>query len=864
VSDSHVPDSVVADSVYPQIRISRKITSKTRQRSKVDDQLDPRRRADTGAHHWGVCLSGGGIRSASFSLGVLQEMHGHDMLYGEQKADYLSAVSGGAYMAGALTLIARGPFPGERVDRSPGATGWPDEQIETPDAAWPAFGAGTPEEGFLRNRTQYLTHGSGGIWAAAWRMVLGVVFNLALLGLAIHTLFRPVGWIYGAVWAHFRRNSSAAVVPCATTAGGKPCFGVVAVHTSLHIASAINLTAAGLGAAAVVCGLLWLMRRWVHQGVSATLGALSGIAVGAAILLAIFAIGIPHVLQFVLVDLPRHGIGQKVVSSTQSRSGQASSTLGRGFVATLIASVLAGIGAVRGVTSTNPAAKSVENAALSFSRRLWARNRMAVINLVAAIFGPLLVVIGALWCIALGAATPPATTGVHSGAELLRLAVPAAVLLLIWAFGDVTNWSLHPFYKRRLAAAFALRRIRPPRRAFSPTAVMDQEPDERLDIEERPNACPYPLSESQTDRTPTLLVCAAVNVSDYGASPTGSHVTPIVFSAEEIGGPVLGGMSMQLYEQRTQNRWRDTTLPAAMAMSGAAFSPSMGKMTRPPLRFLLALANLRLGVWLPNPRVVGAGIGLKQTNQTYGAKRTATDTPRPPATGAKPRYRYLSRPRPDYLLRELLGINRIDSRYLYITDGGHYENLGLVELLRRGCEWIWCIDASGDGLETFNTLGEAIALANAELGVQVAIEPEERLVPTVDEIKQRADQGKPPLAKGVCQRGTIYYHDPDREGTLIYIKAGVTSDAPWNVRSYQERNPRFPYDPTANQLYDAERFDAYRALGGFAMHNAWETYGRQFDAFRQQHHPGIDLRKPHTEISSVADTEEATHEPSEQ
>ena len=111
--------------------------------------------------------------------------------------------------------------------------------------------------------------------------------------------------------------------------------------------------------------------------------------------------------------------------------------------------------------------------------------------------------------------------------------------------------------------------------------------------------------------------------------------------------------------KRRRTRVSDFSLPAAVAMSGAAISPSMGKLTRRPFRFLLALANVRLGVWVPNPRWVDA-MGSKQTGR-------------------------FGRPRPSYLFNEMIGRNRIGAKYLYVTDGGHYENLGLVELLRRGC-----------------------------------------------------------------------------------------------------------------------------------------------------------------------------------
>src|SRR5207247_11035285 len=98
------------------------------------------------------------------------------------------------------------------------------------------------------------------------------------------------------------------------------------------------------------------------------------------------------------------------------------------------------------------------------------------------------------------------------------------------------------------------------------------------------------------------------------------------------------------------------TLPEAVSIAGAALAPDMGKMTRAPLRILMTLLNVRLGVWLPNPRRI----------REFRDGRRALS------------------PRPHYLLCEMLGQNHLDAGCLYVSDGGHYENLGLVEQLRRG------------------------------------------------------------------------------------------------------------------------------------------------------------------------------------
>ena len=109
----------------------------------------------------------------------------------------------------------------------------------------------------------------------------------------------------------------------------------------------------------------------------------------------------------------------------------------------------------------------------------------------------------------------------------------------------------------------------------------------------------------------------------------------------------------------------------------------------------------RLGTWLPNPHYV----------------RLLRDAPPLYPLRALPRLRAAS-----YFYRELFGINRRDARLLQITDGGHYENLGLVEALRRRCKVIYCFDGSGDPGQYLSTLADAVRLAEFELGVEITLD----------------------------------------------------------------------------------------------------------------------------------------------
>ena len=209
----------------------------------------------------------------------------------------------------------------------------------------------------------------------------------------------------------------------------------------------------------------------------------------------------------------------------------------------------------------------------------------------------------------------------------------------------------------------------------------------------------------------------------------------------------------------------------------------MGKLTVPPLRSLLALFNLRLGVWLPNP--ANANI-VKQVKQGE----------------------LHSRPRAMRLIREFIGRNKIKSRFIYVSDGGHYENLGMVELLRRRCTEIWCVDASGDPPGSTATLTEAMRLAEAELGVRWHNEGELKQFAFKDDDQRPEDPGYQLLGSTAAK--VEYSLDyPDEPGVLYVIKVGLATESPEHLHDYQRRDPAFPYDPTGNQLFRADRFDAY-------------------------------------------------------
>jgi hypothetical protein len=219
-------------------------------------------------------------------------------------------------------------------------------------------------------------------------------------------------------------------------------------------------------------------------------------------------------------------------------------------------------------------------------------------------------------------------------------------------------------------------------------------------------------------------------------------------------------------------------LGTAMAISGAAASPNMGFYSEPALAFLMTLFDVRLGWWLANPK------------------------------GTSKNWRLAS---PDFgfycLLSELLGATNDDSDYVYLSDGGHFENLGIYELVRRRCKLIVASDASCDSAYGFSDLHNAMERCRADFGIEIEMK--------LDEIGKMRPAGQPPRATAHYAVGAIHYCPgvPAQDGTLIYLKPALVATDAADVLGYASRNSAFPNDSTANQWFDESHFENYRAMG---------------------------------------------------
>ena len=213
----------------------------------------------------------------------------------------------------------------------------------------------------------------------------------------------------------------------------------------------------------------------------------------------------------------------------------------------------------------------------------------------------------------------------------------------------------------------------------------------------------------------------------------------------------------------------------AMAASGAAISPNWGYHTRPAIAVLLTLFNVRLGWWTGNPRHI-------RTWKKYA-------------------------PSIFYLAAELIG-NASDKRgYVNLSDGGHFENLGIYELVRRRVRFIICSDADADPQFQFEDLGKAIAQCRRDFGVEIRLGAERTITVSKEPVFRQAHYAV----------GVIVYPGQDEKGLLLYMKSSLTNDEPSDVLATRAGHPNFPHDTTLNQFFDEQLFESYRALGEHIM-----------------------------------------------
>lgn len=785
-----------------------------------------------------ICCSGGGIRSASFCLGGLQTLMDQGLY---QKADAVIGVSGGGYIAAAYH-VARWQSVTE-----PGGGLWQ----ETPEP--PVFAPESAELRWLRRNTRYLFDTPRVALLGMLSLLFGIAVNLILLAAVLGGTAWWLGWLLAASdgidgWATAQaRGGDYAGV---WTWLGKTWWLLFAGLAMFVLEKVIDRY--------VAVPIRW---RTVGRNLSYWL------IVGGALTIVLF-IGLPNLLEALHNYAATHQdeyasliymiglvpdkvcaarLDAQLVACGVAVGGEldtdivGADTVSGGSLAAVVVAVL---GAVRTALSVVSSDKGADKGVRALLGRVWDKLSAVVLPWVAATVICLVAVALLIRWVAALLANPSLLTN-------WRLLGVFAVLLLIIKVGtDANRTSLHHFYRERLSHAFLVRRegsMIEPVAYRTPLRFSEAEP---------PLATARGSGGVGRRIGPRLVACAVANVSDPELVPSDRDCTPFVFGHAEIGltdrllpaGQATSASGM--YEFAADPGYRDATIPAAMAMSGAAVSPLAGRanVRVGPYRLLLALANARLGVWLPNPLwiddvavvrqliklgspdAVGGWARLSGTDQRMLYLDLLNDADRrwlyhraaPPVGGddywfdpgpredARPaawRFRLaafarmvLHKPGPFWLAKEAIGKASYIDRLLYVTDGGHYDNLGLVEALRQQPDEVIVLDASSDPEDSFQALGQAIATARMDLDCEVDFDPREM---------RKLEKARSTAAWG---RGTVRYRDGGT-GTILLAKVILVEGLPWDLETYQANHPQFPRTSTGNQLYGEFDLEAYRILG---------------------------------------------------
>lgn len=361
------------------------------------------------------------------------------------------------------------------------------------------------------------------------------------------------------------------------------------------------------------------------------------------------------------------------------------------------------------------------------------------------------------------------------GATYLGVALAlSAVCLLI---GPNSN-SLHRLYRDRLSRAFLMQR-----------KTIGKKPSEAVDTWKFSSLKPFDKKAGSWKEgaafSPYLLSNAAINLEgSKDLNKRGRNADNFIFSPLHVGSQSTGYVRSTDMERVVP----DLSLATAMATSGAAASANMGRQTVKILTFSLSLLNIRLGYWLANPmRIQAFKSWVNRWVANVGTWYFAAET-----TG-------------------LLSENMLN---VYLTDGGHIENLGIYELLRRRCKVILAVDAEADPALTFPSLVNLEVMARIDLGVRIDLGWQAIQANSLG-ITPGAPYGPggPPGRHGPHAAIGIIKYDDDETGVLIYIKSSLSGDENDYILDYFKRHPTFPHETTVDQFFTEEQFEAYRALG---------------------------------------------------
>ena len=635
----------------------------------------------------GLALSGGGVRSASFNLGLLQALHAQGFL---KWIDYLSTVSGGGYIGSSLSWFLaqnNGKFPFSKTS--------PNNSDNRP-LRW------------LRRHANYLCPGDGlDLWALFAAILRGVFINFLIIIPIFFTLTYFLSW--NLLPLHAVIKSWPGMMIFSKWPRGD--FFFLFFCTGILMLIILLLFFFMYAVLSRIKPIPFLKHRkfsvqygWFLK--SCTL---------------FIVLGLLPVISNELTSQVLKGWQAEIFSS---------------FSVTGIISFLAGWIGMKDKDATRGI-----------------RAYLLRIGLTLVIF--VLLLIAYRLSIRLHAADAVNILGFDFPMYFL-IGVSTLFSLIVGYLSDINHVSMHHYYRNRLLEAYMPKFVN----NGAEFTTADNFYLSHICIND--TGAPYHIVNANLNTTgsnnPKLRLRGGEN---------------FIFSPKYVGSNATG------YQKTEDYIHGEMSLATAFSISGAAVDPNTGVTRSRPLAFIMTLLNVRLGYWLMNPK-------------RYFIIKTIA----PPFWHV-------------YAFKEMLGwgMNE-DNSYIHVSDGGHFENLGLYELVRRKCPYIIVSDAGEDPDFIFKDLAQLCELVRVDFNAEVDIDTKP-LWPD----KDSGYSGR------AFVTGTIKYMNEktgkyDKTGKIIYVKTTVIEDhLPEDIYGYKRAHKNFPDESTANQFFDETQFEAYRELG---------------------------------------------------
>ncbi len=649
---------------------------------------------EPGTDALGLGLSGGGIRSATFNLGLLQALNKNNSL---KQVDYLSTVSGGGYIGSSLTWLksrveTQFPFGTTRKDHS---------------------GIGGSVLAWLRAHGSYMTPGEGiNVWSLIAAVLTGMVVNLAIL----LPIFLMVFFLLS------REFSQGLTYPAFFPQWLPPDYMgddgfTLVLYTGFGLLTFFLLQM-------TLFVLSTQFPRYRDYSRQRKMREFAGVVLMACVIFLVVGT-IP-----IIYDLLVH----KVIGWVWIKMSAIS-----------LFGVFSIMGGMHGRTGGNET-KGIRSFLLSAGLSL----------LIYGLF---------LWFYHLTMGQPSVNQAPAIGFESL---VVMMIISLILAFtANINQVSMHRFYRNRLMEAYMPFSIKGAAPEGNPPKYYPYATEKEMDC--------FFLKQIPITDAPYHIV--NTNLQTVGSDNPKLNMRGgdnFIFSPKYIGSASTDYVKTEDYMGGTSN------LATALAISGAAVDPNCYATRSRPLSFLMSLLNVRLGCWVRNPRHPAMGKSLGHPMWYY------------------------------YMLREMLG-KGLDEKcwQIHLSDGGHFENLGLYELVRRQCRYIIISDAAADADWTFTDLAKVMEMVRVDFGARVNID-----------IEALKPKGEDRISDAPFVKGTITYNQEKngetngvKKADLIYIKTSMIQGLTEDLYSYRRDNPSFPDQSTADQFFDERQFEAYRELG---------------------------------------------------